>query len=528
MDEDSRPPGSKDERKFLHKYRKIHANNPLRFANSVSPSTFTDWSFLPPELRYIVNRGVGLALPGLGGASAPPSIDVSNSSNPVPVVPVNVDSLHDSLGDHRFSSSISAGGAAASGGDIMDHNMDLDHLSDHAQSDLGHFSDHSPSYLDNFDDSAPMDSMPQGGSASNFPWLNNSGRTVLPHLSYVSAIQTSLTDFSGARTDVQLPSVTCATDGLALFVFPSTLQKGKHGVNPDYSKWNFVVAQELNAGAVQIKCDCLVPDLAVEMFALSIGGASASSERVGASSVLSDLCKHSHALLDLCNRKLNQDKDNPVDNWWDHADQRAALMLYAARAASFAEDEFEWDILDGSQDASPMCRRLPYKASTTVFEVLMDPEVRSRRHRYLASPHQGRLVTRNGQGTYLCVSCERHGRTCDCTTIVRGMLDDEKVFRKLNTDVKVHANGLSLEIRGKSTTPITPVPHPNVLLDHIDNDTLPDEAWHEAMSDRFGYSLLPHTLPRAVSPCRWPPSLCTYFSRRLSSNCSLHQNLPKP
>jgi hypothetical protein len=297
------------------------------------------------------------------------------------------------------------------------------------------------------------------------------------------AFETALTDLVD-QVYQPLPIVACSVPEISVFCVPSQLEE--NGL--DFSKVCFVMFRELNSGGHDVKCSCdRSSDLAMTISALSGIKNPLTHGDSEHSPSYSDLCQHSRALLYYCLRLAAKDWEIPFnDEWWSDPRQLNCLMTFAARAVHDAEETFEYMAIDDTPVASSTCRKLPYKCATTIYEVVLDSEVLWRHHRSQASIIPGSIVIAVQQETVKCATCPRHTK-CRCVALVEKLLHIQKEAKEYNTNVKVHENGMSLSICGRSVTPISPFCHPNVVRKrtYTDGTDIPEDAWREAAARRF-------------------------------------------
>lgn len=459
--------------KFVAELEALHAESFTTFESReglYSLNHFDDWAFLPSHLRYFVT-GLSIvdnAHPSASGRPSSPEEGAGHSS-----------------GDRA--------GFGGSDLDVADSPMDHD-------SDCESLPNPAPNVAEVAGSSSHIQPPRATGVAaavqpavsrsqdtdSHFPGI--SATMICP---YMCAVQTALTDVV-ERVYQPLPVVSCVVPGISVFCVPSKLED--HGLV--FSEVNFVMIRALESGGHQVKCDCdRSSDLAMTISALSGTKNPASHADSVHSPSFSDLCQHSRALLYFCRRLAVNDGDLDFnDDWWSDPQQLKSLMTFAARAVLEAEETFIYMEIDDTPAGSSSCRKLPYLCATSIYEVVLDPEVYWRRQRPQASCIPGSIVTtishRNLPETVKCSTCPRNTR-CNCVLLVEKVLHIQKVAKEYNSDVKVHDNGMSLSICGRSVTPISPFHHPNVVRKrtYTDGSVIPEDAWREAAARRFRCAL---------------------------------------
>ena len=501
---------SKHQKAAVAELQEIHFKlggriNPDRWRNHVDPLAafpqISDWSFLPPELRYLL-QGIdnllqqpGPALSSLSAGSEPSALSVPPSQ----IAPVSTaetastpvggenrrDSEFDDVGPARSSppSSPDEAGTAAS--------MELDRHSP-------------PSFVE---DDGIFVAREEDHIGEGFICLTE----------YVSMVEWSLPE-SLPLLHMMDNFSHCASVSASIFVLPGGVHASEtSGSRLDFSTVHHVLCVQQDQSnqsdpAFASVCSCC-KDVGVDVSMLSLLQ-EGSHERIDLAARhgevdVTKMCEHARAVLQLCARSLDVTGD-----WWDDRAKVHDLLSAAACASDrVATESWEWltlpvtDTDQISKDAA-RCRRLPFKCSTGVYEVDLGEERLQRRHRTQARPHPSSIVTVAGESgsSYTkvsCASCARHQQTCECIRILRECLDLEKVTKELSSDIRVHENGRSLQIRGYSQTPIRPEPHPEVLRLELckagTNGTGEDDGSAFAGTSRS--VSLPDTI---TASCGWP------------------------
>ena len=449
---------------------KMHQRNPSityeTCRGMYSNNHFPDWGFLPPDLRYFIT---GLDAPEAGCADSGAGEAGPSTSGAEDDVDIMVEDAFEMI-------------------EPVDPPGDVQLGSSSANFPISHSSVVEPSLPP-----APPPVVPSSRD-SIAP-----GPSILTP--YIRAVDASLIDFAYS-TFLPLPVVACSVPGVSLFCLPCGLTDS---ANLDFHRTRYVMVRKLRNGKFELSCDC-VSDLSTSLKALMLIGDSSSAPYDALSPAITDLCQHSQALLHVCRFRVATEEDNSdtVEAWWKHPGHCDALMAYAAGAAGDDGGDFNWMESEESAVESPMCRRLPFRCGTKVFEVVVDREVLNRRQRTQASAHPGSIVTQSITNTISCTTHTRHG-TCDCEKVVQKALGIEKLVQEIHTDVHVHANGKSLAIHGNSLTPIKPEPHPHVAAERMwdEEEDIEDDDWRAAEADRFRYAY-PTPSPTAtfISWCR--------------------------
>jgi hypothetical protein len=472
---------------FIRELNQLH-NDPYTTVESrqniYSNNHFEDWSFLPAHLRYFVMDIDDLE-------AGPASVDRAPLADEGDV----------HSGDDM---EVFDGSALAGTDDLMDlENKDNQSFDSHNMQSVPFSApQHVPVAQDGGSSSNIMSSRESFVPAAVAPSMPNESH--LPSIvgtssySYIRAVDTALSD-QVQQVYQPLPVVSCGVDDVSMFCLPSVLEDDVL----NFYKVNMVMVRPLQNGAFEIMCDCdLTSDLAVTMSMLSMMSDPAAFVSSDQSPPFSDLCQHSRALLYCCRHHVVSDSDHPLvdpespDSWWRDTRQLNSLMAFASRGCHRELDTFNWLEMDDSPSGASTCQKLPYKCSTKVFEVVLDPEILHRRQRAQASSYPGSIVTLKKHSvveTVKCSSCPRHTK-CSCVALVEKLLNIKKEVREFNTGVKVHENGLSLAICGRSVAPIHPMHHPNVvrqLMCSEDVEAEPDD-WRQAEAHRFMYFPSPH------------------------------------